>query len=55
MTKQITHILEKDELNLLREQLSPEEVFLLGFLKGFDRNVMREWDKNGLWNFDINE
>jgi len=41
---------EKEEIALLSEQVDPREMFILGYLKGFDRKVMREWSEKGLWN-----
>ena len=39
----------KEEINLLSEELNPEEKYVLGFLKGFDRRKMKEWQKQGLF------
>lgn len=55
MANQMTQVLEKDEIKLLRDQLTPEEIFLLGFLKGFDRKVVQEWEENELWDFNFEE
>lgn len=44
---------EKDELQLLSEQVSPEEMYVLGFLKSFDRRNLKEWGKKGLLDFSM--
>jgi hypothetical protein len=44
---------EKDELEFLKSNLDSEELFLLSFLKGFNRGVAKEWDKKGFWDFSI--
>lgn len=41
--------LDMEELNFLKEELDAEEIFILGFLKGFDRGVMRKWIEEGIW------
>jgi hypothetical protein len=53
MTKQHTEVLENEEVELLREHLSPDEIFLLGFLKGFDRRVTQEWEDEGLLDISL--
>jgi hypothetical protein len=45
---------ERDELDILSEQLEPKELYILGFLKGFDRKVLKEWGKKGIFDFSIN-
>jgi hypothetical protein len=44
------NIREKDELDILTDDinLDPREMYVLGFLKGFDRAVLKEWSKKGL-------
>jgi len=37
-------------LVILEEQLDPEELFLVGFLKGFNRKNMMDWNEKELWN-----
>ena len=49
MKKQTTQIIEKDEMRFLQDYLTPEEVFLLGFLKSFDRRIVKKWEEDGLW------
>lgn len=41
--------LDMEELNFLKEELDSEEIFILGFLKGFDRAVMKKWVEEGIW------
>jgi hypothetical protein len=43
--------LDKDEVDILSDQLDSREMFILGFLKGFNRTNTREWTENGLWDF----
>ncbi len=43
----------EEEIRMLSEQLDPREMFILGYLKGFDRKVMKEWDERGLWENSI--
>jgi len=44
---------EEDELEILSRQVTPDELFILSFLKGFNRKVTREWEKKGLWDFSV--
>ena len=39
----------KEEIDTLSEELDPREMFILGFLKGFDRKVLKDWQKEGLF------
>ena len=39
----------EEEIEILGKQLEPREVFLIGFLKGFNRNNLRQWQEQGLW------
>ncbi len=45
---------ERDEIDILSDQLEPKELYILGFLKGFDRRVLKEWGKKGIFDFSIN-
>lgn len=44
---------EGNEIDILSEQvnLDSREMFVLGFLKGFNRKAMKEWSKKGLGNY----
>ncbi|MDD5193964.1 MAG: hypothetical protein PHF67_05285 [Candidatus Nanoarchaeia archaeon] len=44
---------EGNEMDILVNQvhLDSNEMFILGFLKGFDRNAMKEWTQKGLANY----
>ena len=46
---------EGNEIDILVDKvhLDSREMFILGFLKGFDRRAMKEWSKKGLGNFSI--
>lgn len=39
----------KQEMNFLSNQLDENEMQVLGYLKGFDRRTMREWQRKGLY------
>lgn len=51
--KQHLDLSESNEIDILVDQihLDSREMFVLGFLKGFDRNAMKEWSKKGLANY----
>jgi hypothetical protein len=51
MTRQKQDVISEDEMSLLEENLTPEEIFIVGFLKGFNRENMREWKERGLGAF----
>jgi len=53
MKKQYIEYEGKDELEILSEQLDPQEMYILGFLKGFNRNNLKEWGKKGLMDFSV--
>lgn len=40
---QQNQLASEEEMRVIREELSPEEVFILGFLKGFNRENMKLW------------
>jgi len=42
-----------EEINYLSDELDPREMFILGFLKGFDRRTMKDWSNKGLWDTSI--
>jgi len=42
---------EEDEINVLSEQLDDRDMFVLSYLKGFNRNSMKLWSKQGLANY----
>jgi hypothetical protein len=39
----------KAEIAYLCDQLDSNELLILGYLKGFDRKIMREWQRKGLY------
>lgn len=53
MLKQNLKFDGKDELEILSEQLDSKELYILGYLKGFDRKTLKEWDKKGLMDFSL--
>lgn len=53
MKKQQSGFKLKDEANVLSKQINSEEAYILGFLKGFDRNTMKEWMDKGYWDLEI--
>ncbi|VVB78618.1 Uncharacterised protein [uncultured archaeon] len=55
MKKQYSQPFEKEELEILTEELNldPREMYVLGFLKGFDRKTLKEWNKKGLMDFSV--
>lgn len=40
----------EEEIEILGKQLDPQEIFLLGFLKGFNRNNLKQWQEQELLN-----
>ena len=54
MKKQYLDFEGKDEIEILSEQLDPREMYIIGFLKGFDRKILKEWNKKGLIDFSVN-
>jgi len=53
MKKHSYNYSDKDEIEILSEQLDPQEMYVLGFLKGFDRSTLKEWGKKGLMDFAV--
>jgi len=55
MKKQYNQPVEREELDILVEDLNMDskEMYILGFLKGFDRGNLREWNKKGLMDFSV--
>ena len=52
-TKQISF--NDQELTYLRDKtgLSSDEVYVLGYLKGFDREKLKKWNEKGLLDFSV--
>jgi len=48
--KRTSQTMLEEEIEILGKQLEPREVFLLGFLKGFNRNNLRQWQEQELLN-----
>ena len=51
MSKKIQSLVpdgETDEVALFERDLTPEEVFILGFLKGFNRKNSQQWSEREL-------
>lgn len=49
MKKQNQYLQQKQEIELLSNQLDSNELMILGYLKGFDRRLMKEWQRKGLY------
>ena len=45
----------KNENQILSEQLNPEEMYVLGFIKGFDRKTLKDWSRKGLMDFTVSK
>jgi hypothetical protein len=43
----------QEEINFLGEELDPSEMFILGFLKGHNREKMKEWVELGLFDTSL--
>ena len=52
MKKQYS-ISEDEEMEMLSKQLDPQEMYVMNFLKGFNRTALKEWGKKGLMNFAV--
>jgi hypothetical protein len=42
---------DENEFEMLKEKLDQKELFILGFLKGFDREKMKKWTKDEIWEY----
>jgi hypothetical protein len=51
--KQKQTLTQEQEMEILSEQVNPEEFYILGFLKGFDRETLKKWNKKGLMDFSV--
>lgn len=50
MKRQKQYAYTREEYELLSNQLDNDEMFVLSYLKGFDRNKMKLWQKKGYFN-----
>ena len=48
MKHQKIQIADREEMEILKNQLDSRDLFLIGFLKGFNRSNMKEWAENDL-------
>jgi len=48
MKQQQIELTDIEEMEILRDQLDSRDLFLLGFLKGFNRTNMQEWSRKEL-------
>jgi len=55
MKKQNLTYAGKEELEILSDQLNPEELYVMGYLKGFNRTALKEWSRQGLMDFTVNQ
>ena len=39
----------RKEMEFLSNQLDSNEIMILGYLRGFDRRTMKEWQRKGLY------
>jgi len=53
MQRKYNNFKSQDEVEILSHQLSPEEMYIVGFLKGFDRQVLKEWQEKGILDFSV--
>lgn len=44
---------ENEELELLSEELDSRDMYVLGYLKGFDRKTLKKWGNEGLLDFSV--
>ena len=51
--KYLSPKMDKDEIEILSEQLDPAEIQTLMYLRGFNRSTLREWSKKGLMDFSM--
>lgn len=51
--KKYTNKFNEEEIEILSSQLDPREMYILGFLKGFDRKTLKEWNEKGLMDFSV--
>jgi hypothetical protein len=49
MKKQKLYQEYRQEMDFLSNQLDSEEIMVLGYLKGFNRKTMKEWQRMGLY------
>ena len=55
MKKQTLQTEQKKEIEYLTDNvgLNEEEIYILSYLKGFNRKNLKEWNKKGLMDFSI--
>jgi hypothetical protein len=53
MKRQYINQAYEQEINFLSDQLDPRDMFVLGYLKGFNRRTMKEWSEKGLWDVSV--
>lgn len=46
---------DAEEFLMLSEQLDPADMYILGFLKGVNKNAMRRMSRAGLFDVDYSE
>ncbi len=54
MNKQYQKFISPEEMSVLSGELDPEEIFILGFLRGFNRKNMKEWGDKDFGIFQSN-
>ena len=51
MRNKYKYVNAQDEIEILSTQLTPEEMYIVGFLKGFNRQTLKEWQEEGILDF----
>ncbi|MDP2925624.1 MAG: hypothetical protein Q8N99_04590 [Nanoarchaeota archaeon] len=51
MKRQHQSLTQKQEIEILSKQLDPEDMYIIGYIKGFDRKLMKEWSEKGIWEY----
>lgn len=44
----------QNEIEILSTELSPQEMYIIGFLKGFDRANLKQMGEKGILDFSVN-
>jgi hypothetical protein len=55
MTQKFIELPEGNEYDLLEKELDSNDLFILSYLKGFDRSKLKAWSKKGLFDITIND
>lgn len=47
------HLSEQEEIAMLAKEINPSEMYILGFLKGFSRKTLEDWNDKGIFDFSV--